>query len=542
MGARDQRAVRVIEQVSFAALSVALALVVLIGYWSRPKVLHELLRLSRERLVYGLPLGTLVIVSVNLAFFAFAQRAYAGGNLLIVPYISWSYGYPLGFLTAPIGHANVSHITGNLVSTLVFAPVAEYVIGHKNSRRPLLRALVGVPLAWYAVGVFVSVFSLGPSIGFSGVLFFFFGFVVVFYPVVSVGLLVVSEVFRTVIGALRSPVTVQSTVESVTTTPPWANIAVDAHLLGFLLGVGLAVLLARRRGADVDGYRVGAAILLLGVAQGLHLIWLSQDSSYVLYRGIGVTVVALLALMAGFGVTVESSAPPLLGLDELPLRRAASVGFLAVPIVIFCVVGFVTGLGAVSTTDEAEKVDVGDYTVLYGENLQNQRVVSIPFIDITPANFTSSGAFVKSEERGAWRQVASARSLRSNPNRTFLVGGLTWDEEVRLERVGMTSTTGEEAYTVFVTAENVSRPVFYSSPADTGVTFDGWRVRLNVTDGVRTVSMVRDDERRKVYIGSRPTEVESVSFEVDGGRIVASKEGTSAVVGRISGARQNSMR
>jgi hypothetical protein len=313
-------------------------------------------------------------------------------------------------------------------------------------------------------------------------------------------------------------------------------------LLGFLLGVGLAVLLARRRGTDVDGYRVGAAILLLGVAQGLHLIWLSQDSSYVLYRGIGVTVVALLSVMVGFGATVESSSPPLLGLDELPLRRAASVGFLAVPIVIFCVVGFVTGLGAVSTADEVETVEVGDYSVLYGEDLQNQRVVSIPFIDITPANFTSSGAFVKSEERGAWRRVASARSLRSNPNRTFLVGGLTWQEEVRLERVGMSSPTGESAYTVFVTAENDSRAVFDSSSADTGVEFDGWRVRLNVTDGVRTVSMVRDDERRKVYIGSRPTEVEGVTFEVDERRVVASKEGTRAVVGRVDGARQNSMR
>jgi len=542
MGARDQPAVRVIEQASFAALSVALVLVAVVAYWARPSVLREALRLSRRRLVYGLPIGTVVIVGLNLAFFIFAQRAHTGDGLLVVPYISWSYGYPLGFLTSPIGHASVSHITGNLVSTLVFAPVAEYVIGHKNSRRPFLRALVGVPVVWYAVGVFVSVFSIGPAIGFSGVLFFFFGFVVVFYPVASVGLLVASEVFRTVVGALRSPVTVQSTVESVTLTPPWANIAVSAHALGFLLGIVLAVLLARRRRKEIDGYRVGAAILLLGLAQGLHLVWLSQDSSFVLYRGLGVTAVAALSVAAGFGVSVESSATPFFGLEELPLRRAASVGFLAVPVVVICVVGFVTGLGTVSTVDSVEKVDVGDYSVWYGEDVRNQRVVSIPFIDITPANFTSSGVFVTSDERGAWRQEASARALRSNPNTTFVVGGLTWEEEVRLERVGMTSATSENAYTVFVTADNGSRAVFNSPPAETGVKIDGWRIELNVTDGVRTVSMVRDDGRRKVYLGSQPTEVEGVTFELEEGLVVASKEGTSATIGGISGARQNSIR
>lgn len=532
-----------LEQVSFVALSVALVLVAVVGYWTRPGVLHELLSLSRERLVYGLPLGTLVILGVNILFFAFAQRAYTGtGEILVVPYISWSYGYPLGFLTSPIGHANLSHITGNLVAVAVFAPVAEYVIGHRNSRRPLLRALVGVPLVWYAVGVFVSLFTLGPVIGFSGVLFFLFGFVVVFYPVVSVGLLVVSNVLRTVVSALISPVSVSSSVETVTTTPPWANIAVDAHALGFLLGIGLAVLLARRRGTDIDGYRVGAAVLLVGIAQGLHLIWLSQGTSYVLYRGLGAAAVAALSVMAGFGVYVESSAPPLAGMEELPLRRAASVGFLAVPVVIFCVVGFVAGLGTVSTVDDVEKVEVGDYSVWYGESVENQRVVSIPFIDITPANFTSSGAFVTSEERGAWRQVVSTRSLRSNSNTTFLVGSLTWDERVRLERVGMTSTMGNSAYTVFVTAENESRAVFNSSPAPTGVKVEGWRISLNVTDGVRTVSMVRNDDRRKVYLGRHPTEVEGVSFEVEEKKVVASNGETSAVVGRVDGARQNSMR
>lgn len=530
-----------IEQASYAFLSLALVALAFVAYWTRPYVLHELLRLSRRRLVYGLPLGTFVIVGVNAAFYLFAQRAYGGGDILTIPYLSWSYGYPLGFLTAPIGHASVSHILGNLLTTLVFAPVAEYVIGHKGSRSPLIRALVGIPLVWYAVGVFVAVFSLGPSIGFSGVLFFFFGFVVVFYPVVSVGLIVVASVFRTVIGALRSPVSVQSTVETVS-TPSWANIAVDAHALGFLLGVGLAVLFARRTEWKVDGYRVGAAVLLVGLAQGLHLVWLSEGSSYVLYRGIGAAIVVVLALLAAYGSAIESSAPPVLGMDELPTRRALSVAALAIPVLLVCGMGLVTGFGTVSTVDDVETVEVGDYSVWYGENIENERVVSIPFIDFTPANFTSSGVIVTSDERGIWKQEVSVRQLRSNPDRDFLVGGLTWDEEVRIERVGMTSPTGNAAYSVFVSARNESRAVFDSSPAETDVTIDGWIFGLSVTDGDRAVTMERGNERRLVYLGSQPTEVEGVTFDVDEGRVVASQENTSVIVGRIDGARRNAIR
>ena len=530
-----------IEQASYLVLSVALVTLALVGYWTRPGVLHELLRLSRQRLLYGLPLGTFVIVSVNVVFYLFAQRAYAGGDLLTIPYFSWSYGYPLGFLTAPIGHASVSHILGNLLATLVFAPVAEYVVGHKGSRRPLLRALVLIPLAWYAVGVFIAVFSLGPSIGFSGVLFFFFGFVVVFYPVVSVGLIVVSSVFRTVVGALRSPVSVESTVEAVT-TPSWANIAVDAHALGFLLGVGLAVLFARRTERRIDGYRVGAAVLFVGLAQGLHLVWIADGSSYVLYRGIGVALVAVLALLAAYTATIESSAPPVLNMEELPARRALSVAALALPVVLLCGVGFVTGFGTVSTVDDVEAVDVGGYSVWYGENVQNERVFSIPFIEFTPANFTSSGVIVTSDERGIWRREVSARQLRLNPNTRFLVGGPTWDEEVQVERVGITSPTGNSAYSVFVSAGNESRAVFDSSSADTSVTIDGWSLGLSVTDGNRAVTMERGDRRRVVYLGSQPTEVEGVTFEVDERRVVALRGNTTVLVGAIDGARKNAIR
>ena len=138
--------------------------------------------------------------------------------------------------------------------------------------------------------------------------------------------------------------------------------------------------------------------------------------------------------------------------------------------------------------------------------------------------------------------MASTQELRSDPDRSFLVGGRTWDEKVRVQRVGMSSPTGEDTYSVFLSAGNESRAVFDSSSADTGVTIDGWKIDLSVTDGERAVTMEREGERRRIYIGRQPTVVEGVTFEVNDRRVVASQNETSAVVGNIDGARRGNIR
>lgn len=533
-----------IQEISYVVLSVALILLALAAYLVRPSVLHEAVRRTRARFVAGLPLGTFVIVGVNVAFFFVAQRAYTG-DVLTVPYLSWSYTYPTGFLTGPVGHANVSHIVGNLTAAVVFAPVVEYIVGHKvdlsgePSRHPAVRALVGVPLAWYGVGVFLSLFSWGPSIGFSGVVYFFFGFVIVFYPVVSVGLIVVTDAFRTLLNALRRPVTASSPGESFV-TPSWANVALDGHVLGLLVGVVVAILLARRRGRRIDGYRVGAAVFVIGLAQGLYAVWTLDGSTYVLYRAVGVAFVGFLAVLLGYAAEVESSSPPFLQLDAFAPRRAVSVSAVVVPIVVLCVVGFVTGLGSVSTVDDVQTVEVGGYSVWYGEDVENERVVSVPFIDAAPVNFTVSGVIVTNENRGIWYRVASKERLRTDPSRSFLVGGIGWHDEVEVERVGLRSSTGNSSYSVLVTARNETRAVYDSPPARTRTTVDGWHLNLTVDDGERAVRMRRGGQTRTVPLRNRTFTVEGVTFETDDGSVIVGfGNETRAAVGRITGARQD---
>lgn len=522
-----------IEEVSFALLSLVIIAVAGIAYYTRPSYFHRLWRKSNERLVLGLPIASAIIVCVNLTFFAFAQRAAIGDELLTVPFFSWSYTYPMGYLTSPIGHGNVPHITGNLIAAAVFAPVAEYIIGHKNGRHPILRAFVGIPLAWYGVGVFISLFTWGPSIGFSGVVFFFYAFVAVFFPLLAVGLLIVRVVVSTVVGSLTDPVVVQTVSESLS-RPSWAGISVDGHALGALAGIFLAVLVARRRDTDLDAFKIGGAFLVFGIVQGLYAIWSVDSSTYYLFRGIGIAVVGFFAVIIAYGISVEASSPPLLANDQVSFKRLSAVAALIVPLLFLCGVGFVTGFGGVTTTEDIDAVEVGDYEIWYGENVENERVISIPLIDIAPINFTASGVFVTSERRGIWQTVASQRQLRSSGGQEFAVGGLTWDETVEIERIGTTTVTGNTSYSVLITTENQTREVFDSEPGGTGVSVDGWNFELSTDGGEHNVIMRRDGVVRRAYLGvgeGVETVVEGFEFFVEDDRVKVSSDGTTAVLG-----------
>ncbi|MFB6157044.1 MAG: rhomboid family intramembrane serine protease, partial [Haloferacaceae archaeon] len=172
-----------------AALVVGIAVVVALdrprGRWGA--------RL-RRRFVLGVPWGTLVSVALVLAVYLFLQGGAADWNAPItIPFRAWSYFYPLGVAVAAFAHAGPGHLLGNLVGTLALAPLAEYAWGHfprergassfaSPLRNPLVRAFLVVPLAVVAAGLLTAAFSVGPIIGFSGVVFAFGGVALVHYP------------------------------------------------------------------------------------------------------------------------------------------------------------------------------------------------------------------------------------------------------------------------------------------------------------------------------------------------------------------------
>ncbi|MEF8975254.1 MAG: rhomboid family intramembrane serine protease [Halapricum sp.] len=327
---------------------VATALGTILYYdgWRRWRALTE------GRFLYGIPWGTLLVVASVVAFYLFAQGGLVHwSDPLTLPFVSWSYFYPLGVLTSGFAHGSPAHLISNMTGALAFGVVAEYTWGHYPPirrdgdsllagrggwlSRPWVRALVVVPAAMFGVALLTAVFSLGPALGFSGAVFAIAGFAVATRPLSALVALVVSRALGTLYEGLANPV-VRATTEAGPPGPPsWAGIAFQAHLFGFVVGavLGVGLLWSRRR--RLSHVRVFAGTLLFGLALSLWLVALAVgEDTYVLYRGIGVGLVVVLTSL----VTVAAAGSdrpfpqPIAGLWLLVLALPTALSVLGVAV------------------------------------------------------------------------------------------------------------------------------------------------------------------------------------------------------------------
>ncbi len=337
-----------------------------------------------DRLLYGVPWGTLVVVAVNVAFYLLAQGGFNDfTDPLFFPYVSWSYFYPLGMLTAGIAHGSAGHILGNMAGTLVLGSVAEYAWGHRPPSawgdrvgglagrfdvrhhegyldNPWVRALAVFPGALLGCALVTSFLSLGPGLGFSGAVFGIIGFAVVMAPLAAVVGIVATSALGQLVTALRQPI-VRAGIESGPPSPPaWAGIGFQAHMLGFLLGVLVAVgvLVVRERHPSAE--RVFFATAVVGLAQSLWLISLPADSeTFVLYRGAGTILVVVLSVLVAVaaGGRRQALPKPLSRLPRSPTRRQLAVVWLLV-------LGLFGGLGILAAVVTGESVAAAVVSVI----------------------------------------------------------------------------------------------------------------------------------------------------------------------------------
>lgn len=331
-----------------------------------------------DRLLYGVPWGTLLVSLVVVGFYLLAQGGLWEWNSPVVfPFVSWSYFYPTGLLTAGIAHGSPGHLLSNMAGTVAFAPLVEYAWGHyppaawgdrlgglggrldavRGGRlsRPRTRIAAFV-VALLAGSVLISVFALGPGIGFSGVVFALAGFAVVTLPLAAAVGVVAASAIRQLFAAASQPILRAGTEAGPPAPPSWANIAFQAHVLGFLLGVAVAVGLLATRDRRPSAERVFFGTVLLGLGQSLWLIvWPGGDDTFVLYRAVGVGFVLVLSVL----VTVAAGGRdrplprPLARFDRAPTRRQLATGWLAL-----LAVAVVVGIGGAATTDDPALVAV----------------------------------------------------------------------------------------------------------------------------------------------------------------------------------------
>lgn len=363
------------------ALTVAVALGFVWYYGGRGRWRSSL----EARLVYGVPWGTVVTVAIVVSFYLLVQGGVRHWSRpLALPFVSWSYLYPTGLLTAGIAHASPEHLISNVIGTLTLAPIAEYAWGHyPPSRgssdestgivgsgaeegwlaRPVVRALVVFPGVLLATAFVTALFSLGPGLGFSGVVFAIAGFAAVNHPISTVVAIVTSRALRVLYVAFTQPVA-RATIDPGAPGPPdWAGIGFQVHALGFLIGVllGVAALHHGRRRPTTE--RVFFGTLLFGLAQALWLIaWSGEGDVYFLYRGVGVVLVLLLTMLIAVAVA-GSDRPlprPLSVLPWAPTRRQFAVGWLVLITLVL-----MASLAAVATVGGPLLLTVGVLLLSY---------------------------------------------------------------------------------------------------------------------------------------------------------------------------------
>ncbi|PSQ17255.1 hypothetical protein BRD00_08045 [Halobacteriales archaeon QS_8_69_26] len=272
----------------------------------------------RERFVMGVPWGTLVTTLFVLGSYLFVQGGYWHWyDPVTVAFRAWSFSYPLGMVTAPFTHQGPDHLIGNLVGTVTLATVAEYAWGHYPTERgttsfsspltnPWARALLVFPGAVVVAGFLGSVLTIGPVIGFSLVVFAFAGFALARYPLGTVVAVVAAGAVRTVYFSLLEPVRTVQPSPSPPSPPWWAEIAIQGHAIGLFLGVILGAVLFSRRDEAPPALHVWTGVGLFAMTRAMWAVyWFRGSNTYVLYRGLGVVLVATLALLVAAGLTAS---------------------------------------------------------------------------------------------------------------------------------------------------------------------------------------------------------------------------------------------
>jgi len=535
--------VGVLEAASLWAMLVAVAFsaYVLLRIRTGRRPLAKL----RARLLLGVPWGTAIVVAALLFIYYVVQGAGDLGQPVVVGFRSWSYSYPLGMVLGPFSHSSDGHITGNLVSTVAFAPIAEYAWSHYPTRRgshsfgswpanPFARVAAFVA-AVFVVGLATSFLIPGALIGFSGVVFAFGGFALVTRPIVGVVALVAERVIRLTYFSLGNPVlTARGRTQFV--TPYWADVAVQGHALGFLLGVLVGLLVVRRRGEWPGVGRAWLAVLLFAVAKSLWAVyWYLGGTEYVLFRGAGLALVFVLA-----GLVAVSFAPgdrTLVSRIDLS-RREAAAGLLLAGVLAMGLAAVPYNTVSVAPGPEAETgVQVRDYTVTYAEDVPDRYIgaVDVPFLrDAFVVN--TSGVVVTSDRRDAWEVVVPAQRLKVRGRVTVPVGGVGWRETVVVNRTTWSVIDGPETYKVYIQPpDGQRRQVYAAEPAVVPAVINDTRIAIRPAETGYEVALGRNET---VVTAPVPGEGENVTaagirFNRTGNRLRAIHDGTRVPIAKF---------
>ena len=546
------------------ALAGALAVsLVVLAALSEEKRLTVLLR---ERFAFGVPWGTLIIVvGVTLVYYLLQGGGKEGGPI-ITGFRSWSLWYPQGLVLSSFSHSSDGHLISNMLGTIAFGLVAEYAWGQYSTTSatwwttPVRRIGLFV-LAAILVGLASSLFVPGAVIGFSVVVFAFAGFALVMRPRLSVFAILGVQILSLLRKAFLNPlITVRS--RTVFFRPSWADIALQGHLFGMLVGVVLAVGLLRARDSYPELRYVWFAALVFAVTRSMYAVyWFEGANRFVLFRALGTAGAFLLAVLVGLAalspeLSVRDGARTVLAAVS-PVRSATaeehnatgerlaplastsiSTAATALLIAVLCalaVSGLAYNLVSVSPGENVEDgIEVGDYRVAYVEGASDQYVSAVELPGVgSPLSADVSGVVVASDQRNAWELALSSSKLTFEGNSTVVVGDATFRETVQINRTAWRFSGGNSTYRIVGQHDGDREVLFTSEPASGRTTINGSTVRIAPAETSYTVAVERNGstvDTARVPPQGKTIQLANITFERTGDRLLARHDETELVV------------
>jgi len=485
-----------------AAILISVATLV---HLTRPTLLVEPLK---RRFVGGVPWGTLIVCWLLIVvYYGFQGGLQTPRDPVVLSFRAWSYFDPFGMLAAGFSHANLSHLTGNLLGTLVFGALVEYWWGHYPDgdrttdalfgrlwTTPAIRATIIFPTVTIFVGIVGTMLAVGPVIGFSTVVFAFAGFALVRYPLVVVLASVGQGVLSRLLDAALAPTQI-AVAESTFSTPWFASIAIQGHAIGFLLGVlgGLALLWYRDSPRPPSSH-LWTGVLLFAVSRQLWAVyWFRGNDVYVLYRAFGLALVFILVAIVTYAVLARdepmvpdqaTSTPQTLieRFDSMTYRQFGLVVLLCGTLIVAAPAVPVNLTTAGEAPLPGEPIEIEGYEITYGEDVPDGQLSAVPleaFGESTQLN--TSGVIVRNTDRHIWSTETTAGRLADSGETTVRLGGLGWDETVEVDREGWQAAGGGSTYRVSVSHDNETQTPFASEPVTAEPIIEGHRLSINAT-------------------------------------------------------------
>jgi membrane associated rhomboid family serine protease len=530
----DDALVRIVSRVGLIG-ALLLSLVVVTRFSDDGSLLAPL----RKRFVLGVPWGTVIVILLVYAVYRVVQGGGEPGGPIVVGFRSWSLWYPQGLLLSSFSHSSESHLIGNLLGTVAFAPIVEYAWSHYPRQRgsqsfsswrtnPFVRIGV-VVVATVLVGIGGALFVPGAVIGFSGVVFAFAGFALVTRPITTVLAILGIQVVSLVRRAFVDPWSV-AVAQPEFSLPSGANTALQGHLFGLFVGIVLAVAVVRYRGQWPKLRHIWFAVLVFAVSRSMHAVyWFLSADEFVFFRALGTAGVLVMASLVALAALSRDR--PLVARIDLPVRTAA-VGLLLAVVCALALVAVPYNLAPVTPGDAtADGIQVRDYTVTYAEDAENKYISALELPVVRESmTVNMSGVIVTSDRRNVWELDTSAGRLAFNGRSLVVLGDATWRDTVYINRTEWALTGGNTTYKVFGThGDDPRRLLFAAEPALARPIVNGSRISIEPAEQFYDVAVRRNGSRigaERIPSHNDTVAIGGITFAREGQKLIAIHERT----------------